>query len=146
VLGKNLIDKNSVNVGGYINSSGGITATSGWNYTNYIKVKPDTSYIASSISVGGSGTYFALYDASKTLTRTVLIIANQNPTFTTATNEKYVRFSIRSLNNELNTAKLEVGTTATAYGSEGSIEWETNSPRYILACNPHSANSTQNNR
>lgn len=146
VIGKNLIDKNNVTSGGYINSAGSITPDSGWNYTNYIKVKPSTSYIASSISSGGSGTYFALYDENKTLTRTVLITANQNPTFTTIAAERYVRFSIRSLSNELDTAKLERGTTVTAYGSEGSIEWETNSPRYTLACNPHSANSTQDAR
>lgn len=146
VIGKNLIDKNNVTSGGYINNTGGITNTSGWNYTNYIKVKPSTSYIASSISAGGSGTYYALYDASKTLTRTVLITASQNPTFTTTAAERYVRFSIRSLSNELDTAKLEEGTTVTDYGSEGSIEWETNSPRYTLACNPHSVNSTQNAR
>ena len=146
VIGKNLIDKNNVTSGGYINNTGGITNTFGWNYTNYIKVKPSTSYIASSISSGGSGTYLALYNVNKTLTRTVLITANQNPTFTTTATERYVRFSIRSLNNELDTAKLEEGTTVTAYGSEGTIEWEANSPRYTLACNPHSSNSTQSAR
>lgn len=114
-LFKNMLGKSIATSGGYINSSGGITSTSGWYYTTYIDVKPKTSYVASSISKGGSNTYYALYDKNKVLTRTILIVANENPTFTTAANEYYVRFSIRDINNELATAQLEEGTVATEY-------------------------------
>lgn len=114
-LFKNKLGKSIATEGGHINQSGGITSVSNWYYTTYIDVKPNTSYVASSISKGGSNTYYALYDKNKTLTRTVLIVANENPAFTTASNEYYVRFSIRNLQNELATAQLEEGTVATEY-------------------------------
>lgn len=113
-ISTNILNNQQVTAG-VINQSGAITNPGGWYYTNYIPVDENTSYIASSISKGGSGTYFALYDASKTLTRTVLIVANENPTFTTAANERFVRFSLRNFSNEMATAQLQKGTVATPY-------------------------------
>lgn len=101
---------------GYLSSTGSTTNVDGWYHTtDYIPVDPNTPYIASSISTGGSGTYFALYDSSKVLTRTILIVANENPKFTTTATERYVRCSMRSINNEINTAQLQKGTVATEY-------------------------------
>lgn len=113
-ISTNIIDKNAV-TSGYINSSGGITNTTGWFYTDYIPVEENTEYIASSISRGGSGTYYALYDINKTLTRTVLIVANENPMFITQANERFVRFSLRNIQNEMATAQLQKGTMITEY-------------------------------
>lgn len=114
-LFKNMIGKSIATSGGYLGDDGSITSTSGWYYTEYITVKPNTDYVASSISNGGSGTYYCLYDKNKTLTRSILIVANENQQFTTANNEVFVRFSVRDLNNEFATAQLEEGTTPTAY-------------------------------
>lgn len=114
-LFKNKIGKTICTVGGFFNSTGSISSDGSWYYTNYIDVKPNTSYIASSISRGGANTYYVLYDKDKKQTRTILIVANENPSFTTENNEYYVRFSIRNYNNELATAQLEEGTVATEY-------------------------------
>ena len=59
-VGKNLINKSTITSDCYFNSSGALVVTSGWNCTDYISLKPSTAYIASSISTGGSGTYYVL--------------------------------------------------------------------------------------
>lgn len=114
-LFKNKIGKSICTAGKYFGSDGEFRPDSGWYYTDYIDIKPKTSYVASSISRGGANTYYVLYDKDKVMTRTVLIVANENPSFTTAENEYYVRFSIRNHDNELETAQLEEGTVATEY-------------------------------
>ena len=110
-VGQNLIDKANLE-NGYINSTGNIVNTTGWYHTDYIPITPGQTYIGSSISKGGSGTYYALYNAKKEFSRAVKITANANPIFHSEEDEYYVRMSIRDLSNEVDTACLTDGYAA----------------------------------
>ena len=90
-----------------INSSGAISSTSNWYTTDLIQITPGKSYTLTGLSKGGSGTYVALYNKSKTLSRVLLITANQDVTITASSSEYFFRTSIRNIAYELTTtAKL----------------------------------------
>lgn len=90
-----------------INSSGAISSTSNWYTTDLIQITPGKSYTLTGLSQGGSGTYVALYNKSKTLSRVLLITANQDVTITASSSEYFFRTSIRNIAYELTTtAKL----------------------------------------
>lgn len=112
---KNLYDYSTDTIGYLLHTDGSMGKISGWSVSAYISLSPNTDYIASNLSTGGDGAYIVLYDASKTLVRSLLITASEDLAFTTADNEVYVRLSVRRLANEHLTAQLEEGTVATDY-------------------------------
>lgn len=116
VSGRNLFDKSDV-TGGWIGADTNQiydTYTDLFSYTNYIKVKPNTTYTlnfhdASSLSGGG----IMEYDSNKAWLNIGLPETQQVITFTTSENTYYIRFTVR--NDSLNYVQLEQGTTATEY-------------------------------
>lgn len=122
-VSKNLYNYETDVTGKYLTVDG-VTSTqvSGWGISDYISIQQDTTYTASGLSKGGSGTYICLYDSEQTFTRSILIVANQNLTFTSESNEYYVRLSVRRVQDEYNTtAQFEQGSTPTPYTPYSNI-------------------------
>ena len=101
--GKNLIDFSKV-IKGYELDTGNLKVNANWYVTDYIKVKPNTTYTLS----GTSSTYFDEFTIDKTLIR-----PNNASTFTTGSNTYYLRFN--SIIDGYATPQLEEGTTVTSY-------------------------------
>ena len=99
----NLINYDTITHGYYLNSAGNESGDNGWCHTDYIRIMPNSSYVGIGLSAGGSNTYAVLYNSSKTKTRTVLLVANQNLSIITTENEYFIRLSIRKYVNELTT-------------------------------------------
>ena len=118
IKGKNLFNKNNV-VSGYIDESGNIATHSSWSVSNYIDLEQNTSYIGSNLQYDGSGTYVAIYNSNKELTRTIIISRFGNVSFTTTSSEYYVRISVR--NTDLDNAQFEKGSSATDYSEYKGI-------------------------
>ena len=108
-----------------IDSDGTEKYTSKWYATDYIFVEPGATYQTLGLSKGGSNTYIGLYNSEKEMTRTILMVANENNNFTINENERYVRLSIRNFSKELDTALFyKVNTTIydiSGYGNNGEI-------------------------
>ena len=106
-VGKNLFDKTDVVANYTINSTGGLTASTLANASNYIKVLPNTQYYLS----GKTGsTYIAYYDINKTF---ISSMSGQSIGLTTPVNAYYIRFGV--MYEVMDTCMLELGTTATTY-------------------------------
>ena len=101
--GKNLIDFSKV-IKGYELDTGNLKVNANWYVTDYIKVKPNTTYTLS----GTSSTYFNEFTIDKTV-----IGPNNASTFTTGSNTYYLRFN--SIIDGYATPQLEEGTTVTSY-------------------------------
>lgn len=104
---KNIFDKNDVVNGYRFGSDGLLFADANYSATDYIAVKPNTTYIANwTLETRECICY---YDSSfNFISRNVSV----NP-FTTPSNCKYIRASILTTN--LNIAQIEKGDTATPY-------------------------------
>jgi len=116
-VGKNLFDKNSSLVNGYINSSGAITSGGQLKISPFIEIKPNTTY-----TLSGTGDVKALtydryaytYTAEQTpIAQVPSQTGGASATFTTAQNAKYIR--IQMTTDAVNTCQLELGSTATPY-------------------------------
>ena len=92
-------------------TNGSIESSGDWSATDYIKIKPNTTYTFSGITNAYSGTAgTSFYNSSRTF---ISSISSTTQTFTTPNNAQYVRIS---LNNETPTGvQLEEGSTATTY-------------------------------
>jgi lysophospholipase L1-like esterase len=109
ITGKNLFNKNTVNLGYYVyEANGTLAASASYNASDYIPVSPSTNYTF--ISPTG-GTRIAYYDANKTFISGVV-----GPTMpiTTPSNARYVRFSF-STTLTIGTQQFELGDIATPY-------------------------------
>ena len=112
VVGKNLLDLSTILVQKFINKNNGNVGNSAdWSATDFIPVKPNTTYILSGITNGWSGSAGSVfYDNNKTF---ISSVSSQTYTFNTPANCHYMRIS---LNSETPTnVMLEKGNTATTY-------------------------------
>lgn len=109
--GKNLLDKNAVTLRAYLNGNGDVVEISyeSWVITDYIPVSGTFT-----ISNTGKGTLpmHCFYDEHKNFINSVTP-SSVALTLSTPNGAKYIRLSARTV--LLNTAQLELGSTATAY-------------------------------
>lgn len=119
IQNKNLFDKSKVNTS-YLSSDGTISSTSSsnlWRYSDYIEIKPNTSYITSGITSGitssGSSPSRCYYDKNKNFISGEKH-SNHNPIISVSPNNAYyMRESVNA--SDLETIKIEIGSTATSY-------------------------------
>jgi lysophospholipase L1-like esterase len=107
--GKNLFNKNTVNIGYYVyEANGTLAASASYNASDYIPVSPATNY--SFVSPTG-GTRIVYYDANKTF-----ISGAVGPTMpiTTPSNARYVRISFSST-LAVGAQQFELGNVSTTY-------------------------------
>lgn len=110
---KNLFNKNDVE-NGIINESGAIAIVGEWKSSKFIKVTPSEKYIISGLNISyASSSGFAFYNSAKTFVSGGGINVFKNTPITIPDNVEYIRFSL--VLADLDTAQLEVGSTATAY-------------------------------
>ena len=113
--GKNLFDKTTVTTGKCLTASGAETTKSWGNYSDYIRVSPNTAYFISH----GIGTNALVtgcyYDAYKNYISGINISGSDNisASFTTPSSCAYIRINVH--NDHLNDCQLELGSTASAY-------------------------------
>lgn len=107
--GANLFDKTTITAGYYVNgTTGALTATAGFNASDFIKIDPSTAYY-----VGNTGSgYYAIYDGTKTYITGQSVVPGEYG-FTTPANAAYVRITVRDAN--LDTGQIELGTAFTQY-------------------------------
>lgn len=115
--GKNLFDKNSSLVNGYINSSGAVVSGNALKVSPFIEIKPNTTYTLSGtgdVKVLSYDRYAYTYTAEQTpIAQVPSQTGGASVTFTTAQNAKYIR--IQTTPDAVNTCQLELGSTATEY-------------------------------
>lgn len=121
-VGKNLFNKNTLNSGGFLNSDGSVFSTGNWSYSDYIPVRPNTTYTVSGQGVTAStNAYNCYYNKNKQITGNAYDIAAMGNifTFTTPNNPEiaYIRVNMRTGNtpNPKDTYQLEEGSQATPY-------------------------------
>ena len=114
---KNLFDKNSSLVNGYINSSGAAVSGNALKVSPFIEIKPNTTYTLSgtgNVKVLSYDRYAYTYTAEQTpIAQVPSKTGGASATFTTAQNAKYIRIQITP--DAVNTCQLELGSTATEY-------------------------------
>ena len=115
--GKNLFDKNSSLTNGYINSSGTVVL-SGWlRVSQFIEIKPNTTYTISwtgDVKALSYDRYAYTYTAEQTpIAQVISQTGGASTTFTTAPNAKYIRIQMTS--DAVSTCQLEFGSTVTEY-------------------------------
>lgn len=111
---KNLFNKNAIEYPAYIRANGTINTTSGasgYAISDYIPVSAD-SYVAHGLQSRGNLPHIAVYDENQELVRTVQIVSNEDLNLTIASNEKYIRLSVRMAGDEYQTAMFTRGATA----------------------------------
>lgn len=105
-VGKNLFDGTVSTTNRRIStSSGGSYASDGYSISQYIQIKPNTTYAVKTQET----TYFAFYDKNKQYTNG----GGATYKFTTGINSCYVRFDFKS--DEIETVQLEESPTPTTY-------------------------------
>ena len=113
--GKNLFDKSKRSIGYYIVSANGtLSSSSTSDVSDYIFVKPETSYYLSNYNVSGENRHIAFYDINKTFISSI-VSSVVNKSFSTPTNAHYVRFTVAK--SMVDICQLELGTEATSYES-----------------------------
>ena len=111
----NLFDKNAVIKGLFILNSTGIPTppydgSSGWNASDWIRLKPNTKYIVSYAD------QFCLYDSNKVLVKG-FDVNQSNFIFETTENTEYMRISVKDENLEtLQIVEGEILSTYKQYG------------------------------
>jgi|GEM_PF-4382706 len=103
-VGKNLFDKNAFRNLGYVVviANGTLNSSASDDVTDYIQIKPNTSYVFTPARYG------AWYDANKKFISSVITGVGVSPA-----NAKYVRYTIAK--TAIDTAQIEEGTVATPY-------------------------------
>ncbi len=115
----NMFDRSTVTNGHYIAVDGSIGDNEASMYSDYIQVKPSTTYTISLV-VGYQGNAVRVHDYSANKTwisqkndvSTGAVGSNYTATFTTSSNAKYIRFGCRQAHTNI---KIEEGSTATSY-------------------------------
>lgn len=110
VTGKNLFDIETITAKRYVNGNGELSVSDGWSASDYIPIVGNTNIVISGITNTGTVAQHAFYDSTKTF------ISSINPTvmsFTTPSNTRYIRISMRSENPT--SVQVEYGQTATAF-------------------------------
>ncbi len=104
---KNLFDKNNVRQNYRFGSDGNYYNENGYYATEFIKVKPNTTY-STSWDITQT-TCICTYDKNYNFIRRI----QSNNKFTTSSEEEFIRASVRE--NQLSTAQIEQGNTKTSY-------------------------------
>ena len=110
MVGKNLFDKNSSYVNGFydlLDRYGKLVYNSNYKTFDYIKVKPNTSYVRTGVD-GNRNYYFYNHDKE-------FIGGNYVEKFTTPSDCHYIRVTIKNDINEIDAVQLEQGDTVTPY-------------------------------
>ena len=103
---KNLVNPDTLLIGYQIDGAGTIAVNSSRAVTDYIEVKPETSYVVS----GCTPKVTVFYDNTKTLISTI----TNATTYTTPANTKYIRYGI-DITADYSQMQLEEGSSATSY-------------------------------
>lgn len=125
IMSRNLFDKNAIEYPAYIRANGSVNNTSGatgYAISEYIPVSAG-DYVAHGLQSRGNLPHIAVYDENKELVRTVQIISNEDLNLTIASNEKFVRLSVRMADNEYQTAMFNAGAAALPYEPYGEGVW-----------------------
>ena len=120
---ENLFDKNGTLTSGYVEYNGSVMASVNFDYTDYIPIKPNTTYTTSGM-VNGSGTAPSrcYYDKNKTFISGV-IHNGTNPFIHTSPNNAY--YMIESVKIvDLDTIQIEEGSKANSYTPYGTTPIE----------------------
>lgn len=120
-VGKNLFDKNNVMKDKYISAAGKETSEVGTNRnaTDFIQVKPNTSYLLSGVQNSGVTNsnkqfYVAQYDANKEIiVVTTPSVSSDYVKITTEAKTKYIRTTIKD--DDLDRCQIEQSTQATPH-------------------------------
>lgn len=123
VVGKNLFDKNNVNIvdNYYLNDDGELASNNNFFIYPYIVVKPNTTY-----SLQPYKNYtacYCFYDINKNFISSIRI-NSINPNFTTPENCQYLRISVRK--SDIDELQLEQGPTSTVYEPYQSQSYSVN--------------------
>lgn len=103
---KNLFNKATAIAGYYVSyGNGNLNANSSYHASDYIRIKPNTSYAL----LGSLTEQMALYDSNK---KFVSGLAQPTTPLVTPNNAYYVRFSLKNATNMLNTFMIAEGSTA----------------------------------
>lgn len=139
---QNLISKNIMTLNKYIKSDGTVANSSNWCISDYIPVTPGQVYNAVGFSVGGNNVpCIVTYSSSQVKKRNFNIAPNENYTITIAEDEFYIRLSVRTTDNEIDTAGFYL-LNGTVYDCSGycnngniigNISYTSPSPRYSNA-------------
>lgn len=92
----------------YFSSAGGTASSTSWRCSDYIEVTPSSKVIATGLDNGSaSGShYLCIYKQDKSFSRSIQIYANTDVVINVASDEYYIRTSVRKASNEYLTAKV----------------------------------------
>lgn len=113
--GKNLFNKSTITMKRFINIDGELGLSDWWSASDYIIVKPNTTYYLSGITNGGSVAKHAFYRVDKTF---ISAINSTTYQITTPDDCYYLRLSLLSLTPD--NVQLEQGDTSTTFEPFGS--------------------------
>ena len=116
---QNLINKNIMTLNKYIKSDGTVGDSSNWCISDYIPVTPGQVYNAIGFASGGNSVpCIVTYSSSQVKKRNFNVAPNENYTITIAEDEFYIRLSVRTTNNEIDTAGFYL-SNGTIYDCSG---------------------------
>ena len=119
--GKNLLDISTITENTYIDENGNTGSSQVTNLSDYIELKPNTSYTLSydySTLLNSNQRNFVYYDENKTyISSWIYLPTNKTNTITTPNNTKYIRFSY---DKNCYSIMVNEGTTALPYEPYGS--------------------------
>lgn len=111
----NRFDKSTIKTGYYLDSTGAEVANTNYAITDYIEVEENENYTYQGLNITASfGAKGAYYNSSKEFISPLDLNA-EDTTILMPENVKYVKFTIRTTNNNQDTFKIEKGSIATPY-------------------------------
>lgn len=111
-VGKNLFNKNDIEIGKYLDASGVLQTSASADSSKYIPVNPSTNYIISGYN-DATIRNLCYFGKNKDFISAASLPAGAQ--FTTPVNAKYVRFTFQMV--DIETIQLELGTVATTYAA-----------------------------
>ena len=120
----NRFDKYTIKTGYYLDSAGAEVANTNYAITDYIEVEENENYTYQGLNITASfGAKGAYYDSSKQFVSSLDLNA-EDTIILIPENVKYVKFTIRTINNNQDTFKIEKGSIATPYSAYncGSVD------------------------
>ena len=130
----NRFDKSTIKTGYYLDSAGAEVANTNYAITDYIEVEENENYTYQGLNITASfGAKGAYYNSSKEFVSPLDLNA-ENTTILIPENVKYVKFTIRTTNNNQDTFKIEKGSIATPYSAYncGSVDIKVeNANKYV---------------
>jgi hypothetical protein len=110
---KNMFDKNNIISGIRLGSTGETVNDANYFSSDFIPVKPNTTYTLSRNSSSDTLTVYCEYNSSKTFISRSSFITTTTRTFTTGSTTYFLKLSVGKIN--IDSLQLEEGSTATAY-------------------------------